>query len=230
MGHASSQTNLYMDVPQRIQPALSILEEACRYAEQTNSCRWEFAVEMEQLEAVGLNNNDFRWMVRKGLVEHQKEVTLEGDDGRAFRRTGDLIFPARTCFVLAEDAALATQNIDGADQLQPVASPPLPESFDVESMPQWDMETRELTLGTVTVKRFKWRAVNQETVLAAFQEEGWPHRIDDPLPPHKDQDSKRRLSDTIKCLNRKQVNALIHFIGDGTGQGVIWERPGRLNF
>ena len=31
------------------------------------------------------------------------------------------------------------------------------------------------------------------------------------------------LNDTIKCLNRKQKNALLHFRGDGTGEGVIWE-------
>ena len=81
----------------------------------------------------------------------------------------------------------------------------------------------ELRIGAVTVKRFKWMAPNQETVLAAFEEEGWPHRIDDPLPPHPDQDSKRRLSDTIKCLNHKQKNELIRFHGDGTGEGVTWE-------
>ncbi|MCA9075835.1 MAG: hypothetical protein KDA93_12430 [Planctomycetaceae bacterium] len=66
--------------------------------------------------------------------------------------------------------------------------------------------------------------MNQEVVLCAFEEDGWPERVDDPLPPQPDQDSKRRLADTIKCLNRKQVNKLIHFRGDGTGQGIVWER------
>ena len=60
-------------------------------------------------------------------------------------------------------------------------------------------------------------------ILAAFEEEGWPSRIDDPLPPQPEQDSKRRLSDTIKCLNRKQASPLIHFRGDGTGEGVVWD-------
>jgi len=32
--------------------------------------------------------------------------------------------------------------------------------------------------------------------LGAFEDDGWPPRIDDPLPPQKDQDSKRRLADT----------------------------------
>jgi hypothetical protein len=73
------------------------------------------------------------------------------------------------------------------------------------------------------VKRFKWQAANQERILTVFEEEGWPARIDDPLAPSPAIDTKRRLSDTIKCLNRKQANALIRFRGDGTGQGVIWE-------
>ena len=73
------------------------------------------------------------------------------------------------------------------------------------------------------VKHFKWPALNQETILAAFEEEGWPPRIDDPLPPLPEQDPKRRLHDTIKCINRNQKHHLIHFHGDGTGEGVIWE-------
>jgi hypothetical protein len=60
-------------------------------------------------------------------------------------------------------------------------------------------------------------------VLNAFEEEGWPARIDDPLPPHSDQDPKRRLNDTIKCLNRKQVRELLRFHGDGSGEGILWE-------
>ncbi len=91
------------------------------------------------------------------------------------------------------------------------------------NVPTWDSERRELRINGIIVKRFKWTAVNQEAVLAAFDEEGWPSRIDDPLRPHPEHDSKRRLSDTIKCLNRKQTNRLIHFRGDGTGEGVVWE-------
>jgi hypothetical protein len=69
-------------------------------------------------------------------------------------------------------------------------------------------------------------AANQERVLAAFEEEGWPVHIDDPLPPSPDQDSKRRLHDTINSLNRNQKCPLIRFVGDGTGQGVRWEFVG----
>lgn len=78
-------------------------------------------------------------------------------------------------------------------------------------------------MGGVVVKQFKVPAPNQELILAAFQEEGWPVHIDDPLPPRAEQDTKRRLHETITSLNRHQRVRLVRFMGDGTGQGVRWE-------
>ncbi len=57
----------------------------------------------------------------------------------------------------------------------------------------------------------------------AFEEENWPRRIDDPLFPEVEICPKRRLHDTIKCLNRRQENKIVRFRGDGTGTGVLWE-------
>jgi hypothetical protein len=90
-------------------------------------------------------------------------------------------------------------------------------------VPQWDKERQELRLGRLIVKQFKVPAPNQAMILTAFQEEEWPTRIDDPIPPNPDQDPKRRLHDTINTLNRHQKHRLVHFLGDGTGEGVRWE-------
>ncbi len=57
----------------------------------------------------------------------------------------------------------------------------------------------------------------------AFQEEGWPVRIDDPLPPVSESEPKQRLRETIRSLNRNQKERLVRFKGDGTGEGVLWE-------
>lgn len=89
--------------------------------------------------------------------------------------------------------------------------------------PTWDRDRQQLRVGKVIVKEFKVPASNQEAILAAFQEENWPPRIDDPLSPVPDQDPKRRLHDTINSLNRNQKQALVRFLGDGSGQGVRWE-------
>jgi hypothetical protein len=88
--------------------------------------------------------------------------------------------------------------------------------------PQYRAATRELWLGDRLVKRYRVRAENQELMLKAFEEEGWPQRIDDPLPPHPDIDSHERLKAAIKRLNKAQKSALIHFSGDGTGRGILW--------
>ena len=64
---------------------------------------------------------------------------------------------------------------------------------------------RELRYAGQVIKRYCVPAPNQELILTAFQEEGWPYCFDDPLPPVDDIDPKHRLQVTIKALNRSQV-------------------------
>jgi hypothetical protein len=90
-------------------------------------------------------------------------------------------------------------------------------------VPHWDRANRVLTLDGRTVKRFRRRATNQEVVLSAFQEEGWPRRIDDPLSPQAEMDPKYRVRFTIQRLNEGRRNRLIRFFADGTGQAICWE-------
>ncbi len=75
----------------------------------------------------------------------------------------------------------------------------------------------------VLVKRFKGKSHNQELILTAFEEEHWPARIDDPLPPLPDIDPKIRLNNAISRLNQHQKDFHIHFKGDGSGTGIRWE-------
>lgn len=213
----------------KFQRALSLLTDAAEYAERTSGDPWEFAVEIRQLRELGLSANDLRFLVRLQYVVHAHEVKVVGNDGRQFRPTGDLYFTNRTCFVLTPAGiAATTSSPDGSDDQHPVLHSTIrlsnnPVRDCAAIVPTWDAERRTLLFGGRIVKQFKWHARNQEMVLSVFQEESWPVRIDDPLAPSPALDIKRRLSDTIKCLNRKQKNKLIHFRGDGTGQGVIWE-------
>jgi hypothetical protein len=88
--------------------------------------------------------------------------------------------------------------------------------------PIWDPRRRELRVGDYLVKRFRVPAENQELILAAFQEEGWPDVIDDPLPPSPEIVPKRRLRDVITRLNGGQVTPILRFCGNGNGEGVEW--------
>lgn len=215
----------------RIQTALSQLAEARRYAEDAARPVWDFAVEIHTLD---LTPNDLRWLVCKGYVEHAQETTRRADDGRTYRPAGKLTFTRRSCFVLTQAGLLLPHmhiKITGANGqvgVQPAESLSSArhngKSRLAPLLPHWDRDRRELWLGAKLVKQFRLPSRNQETILAAFEEEGWPPSIDDPLSPHPEQDTKRRLHETIRSLNRHQKHRLLRFQGDGTGQRVLWER------
>lgn len=89
-----------------------------------------------------------------------------------------------------------------------------------EPKPKWVAKgesTGKLFFGEALIKEHKQPSPNQTRVLAAFEEETWPDRIDDPLPAKAEMNPKRRLSETIESLNRNQRHrGLIRFRGDGT--------------
>lgn len=213
----------------RFRRALRVLLDAREYATRTASSPWEFAVEVEVLQQRGLTHNDLRYLVRSRCLEHATETTVAGQGDRSFLPNGGMVFEEQSCFVLtALGVGAACKALDEINLLASMQSPPAADSRATLQLapslrPSWDAARRVLLWEGQIVKGFRRRAVNQELVLGAFQEESWPPRIDDPLAPQPCQDMKRRLNDTIKCLNRGQVHHFLHFRGDGTGEGVIWE-------
>jgi hypothetical protein len=211
-----------LDINPRFQGALAIMREAYDYALKSHRSVWDFAVEISVLRRRGLTNSDLRWLVCQGIIEHRAEMDAPDEESRTFLRTGGLTFNKRTCFVLTQVGAELTHAI--SDHIIEPDVPVLPSSSPCPTVaPEWDKERQELRVGGLVVKQFKVPAPNQEMILAAFQEEGWPPRIDDPLPPQAEQDPKRRLHDAINSLNRHWRNRLIRFTGDGSGEGVRWE-------
>ena len=227
MQHPFERVELAAALAPKFNRALALLLESAAYARQTNGDSWEFAVEISQLSRLGLCDNDLRFLVRMRFVDHASEVTNFGNCSRAFRPTGDLYFTDRTCFVLTSRGIAAATTIINCPTEAAVVRATGQASSDSEHIsphsPRWDAARRLLIFDGRIIKQFKWQAANQETVLSVFQEEGWPGRIDDPLVPSPNLDVKRRLSDTIKCLNRNRRDNTLQFHGDGTGQGVIWK-------
>jgi hypothetical protein len=303
-------------ITDRLQPALAALLTAFDYAADSGADRWEFAVEMTELIAIGAKLPDLRWLIRRGLAEHAKETTIPGDPARTFRPLAPTSFPPDACLTLTqlgantlrpfikqssgetagrrqeeamlapplaagEDAngepqfvakappspltgegrgeGVAAQNGDSnvvprspdhataqrvvndaangsprppstssgqADPRTPIPVPynsPLTTHPSPKPKPRWYPDLHELHFNGTLVRRYKNPARNQELILAAFEEEGWPKRIDDPLPPIGDLDPRQRLRNTIVTLNRHQLAPLVHFRMDGTGCGVQWE-------
>jgi hypothetical protein len=194
----SAESSRRFKVRSHLYESLSLLLQAHEYAIELNQDSWDLAVELPVLREAKLSNSDLRWLVGVGYVEHGLEITGPTDRMRQFRRTPLVNFSDATCLVLTPSGVAAARDACAAEPM--------------------------LAQDQVAVNcRIMAPEANQETVLMAFEEDGWPPRIDDPLPPLPQLDPRRRLHDTIKALNRKQKSLLLRFMGDGSGEGIRWE-------
>jgi hypothetical protein len=213
-----------------------LLLAAYQYAQDANVDPWQFAVETDDLRQRGAASVDLRWLIATGLAEHRRETTIPGDPERTFRSLSRTDFPGRTSVALTERGAArlaalmqekpgksgAPGSRGAATDEMPVENEATP-SLGEAPRPVWDQRRRELRFHEQIVKHFRVPAPNQEIILQAFQEENWPHCIDDPLPPQSNLPAKSRLIATIKSLNRSQVRPLLMFHGNGNGFQIYWE-------
>lgn len=204
---------------------LSLLLRAYEYAEDASADPWQFALSVRELEAAGLTVTDVRWLLLKRLASLAREITTPGDPKRVFRPVPFTALTQSTCIVLTADGAVQLRAKYGSSEGH--AADTLPDESHGQNgtapKPHWDSGRRELRLGDAVVKRFRVPAANQELVLQAFEEEGWPHSIDDPLPPVLDMDCQQRLRATIKSLNRSQQTSLMRFHANGGGEVICWD-------
>ncbi len=235
-----------LDIDINARAGLTLLWQAYSYARESSSEIWDFAVEIDLLYEAGLTISHIRWLVAKGFAVHAHETSAFGDSHRSFRHGRGFSFTASTCLVLTgEGASFAVSALGQSDELgsngsltetaqsekwpvreaigqKPIGLPV--DELQALASPLWDATRRELSFEGSVVKRFRVPAPNQEIIFAAFEEEGWPEHIDDPLPVRRDIDPPTRLHDTINRLNRNQKNCLLRFHGNGTGNGVMWAR------
>jgi hypothetical protein len=223
-----SPLSMALSAPIRL--AFAQLLEVHELARTSGRKASDFAAEITSLTELGITASILRWLVCRGYAKCLREVTQPGDKERRFEPVDNLSLSSQSCFVLSRKGMLfarAMLALSGADPAQAAEEGDCDDAGRPHEglAPRWDNKRRELRLARKVVKRFRVPAPNQEMILAAFQEEGWPNCIDDPLPPKGDLDPKRRLHDTIKALNRKhrQKPPLIHFVGNGTGKNVVWE-------
>jgi hypothetical protein len=182
--------------------ALGALLASFEEAERRGCSRWQIGVSRQQLRKAGLAGEPLLDLLVAGLMERSgDQFALTPKGVRAVRAA-----PAGP----GADVMAAAGDVDGGGVL-----------------PCYDADLRRLTLGGLLVKVLPDSAVNQEVVLLAFQEEGWPRVIDDPLPGVDGLDARQRLKDTVTRLNRSQREARVVFHRLGRGTRVRWEVPGR---
>jgi len=187
---------------------------------------WEFAVEIGCLRAVGLTNNDLRWLVCRGYAIHATEEIRGGRGPRLFRRTGRLALSDQSCFVLTDaGVALAREGLLPLEVACPagvheMAAASAPSTH--PEVPRWDDAQHILYWRGQPVKHFKREAPYQEAILAAFQARRWAQCVNVDLPRGQGGNSKERLHEAIKNLNRN-LKAHLSFHQEGNGSRVRWE-------
>jgi hypothetical protein len=210
-----SRNNGVSPLPQSACGGLQLLAAAHLYSRTLHADPWDFAVRFQELRAAGCTTNDLRYLVLRGFVENAVEIVR--NHKHEFRKRQKVSVSPRSFYVLtdrgfefASKCGLGSNGL--ADKGQPTA---------LTLKPQF--VHRELRVGGKIVKKFRQPAESQETILLAFEELGWSQEIDDPLPKAPNLDPKQRLRQTIANLNRHQLQPLIHFFGNGTGQKIGWE-------
>jgi hypothetical protein len=136
--------------------------------------------------------------------------------------SSNLKFSKRTCFVLTEAGYRALQS--GFDRRNSAKSLRRDGPSVLESKhPKWNETLHELTCGRDIIKRFRQSSPNQEAILTAFEEAGWPSEISDPLPSVAGVKRKKRLQETIRSLNANQKHNFIQFTVGDSAHSVHWQ-------
>jgi hypothetical protein len=163
---------------------------------------WAFGVPIRKLINTGVTHDDLTWLIGKNLLKcHSLNAS------RAPRPAGRTHIEATPIMLTDLGASFVEQYCLGV------------------YVPCWDPHRRVLSVEGHPIKVYRQPADKQETVLSAFQEDGWIKEIDDPLPQGTDirgTDAKVRLRQTVKNLNRAQQPSTILFSASGNGERITW--------
>jgi hypothetical protein len=212
----------------KVRPGLLLLHQAADMARDFRHDSWDFAVEQESLLQAGLTSNDLRGLLCLEWVHQATEQPRPGGAARSFQPPAGLNLAPHTCFVLTARGRdgltrLLAAEADPSDC--PGAAPATPGDRP-PTLPHWDKDHGELWFGSVLVKRFGQRAANQEAILDAFEEEGWPRFIFNPISPKDDLDDQVRLRRAVTRLNEAQSHPLIRLHVVRGGEEISWEYVG----
>jgi hypothetical protein len=217
--------------------ALAALLDAHRCASNLTAPPEHFAVLIAELRRHRVSDATLRWLCAKQYAEHLIETTGPGDAERKYQATTSTLFRPTSCFLLTPAGIEFAESVLAAPSGKTAAHQTTAQQDEAAAgVPRWDAQSRQLWVGPRLVKSFRQPAPAQETILAAFQEEGWPFSIDDPLPPKRGVDSRERLHDTIKRLNQHQMKVrklltacaialsfLAGFIGQARSSSPVYE-------
>jgi hypothetical protein len=193
--------------------------------EQNASARAQ-ALPLSHFLAKGVPEQILLWMLYQHHIEHFQKIGPRTSARSEPQPVLSLRLQPTSSFALT-DVGWAFADRFLSDILVPAEEGAFAEAWDQLLLgllvPRYDTDHRLFTWGAYVLKQFRQPSPNQELILCAAEELGWPAWFDDPLPRRAGLRPKTRLHDTIKDLNRWQRPCLVHFKGNGDGSRLGWE-------
>jgi hypothetical protein len=193
------------------QEGLRLAFRAYLEAKEADQSPWKHAISVRQLQGLPLPQEKLLCLVDSGCLKQSVDPNVPCLSQRFLTPSET---PPNACYVLSR-AAFEGLRATGPPKARPR------QNKSRRLVPDWDPQRRELRYLGYIVKRFHNPAEDQETILAAFQAQGWPDHIEDPRPNVSN--PKENLHNTIKNMNRHRTHKLVRYRGDGTGRGILWE-------
>ena len=178
--------------------ALGLLLRPYEEAERRGVPAWEVAATRETLKGQGLNDGLLLRLLELGLVDQRLDRVVLTEGG----------------------AEVARGRSDPGQGL------PAPHVAGELIVPFYDVDQRILWYAGRLVKRLRQQADVQEIVLRAFQRQGWPRALKNPLPKGSMIPMDARLHAVVRGLMNAQKEARIRFFRNGTGCMICWEAVG----
>ncbi len=206
LSHSATSGPGTLPAPFTAGAALLLLLGKFRRAELLERSVWDFSCSGPQLRELGASETLLQTLLELDLICRvvRPSALFEPD------REGEPLssgWSTHCSFVLTPRGAALAGDLEGGK---------------LRRSPIWDVVRRELRYQGLLVKRFQRAALNQECILSALEELGWPRRIDNPLPRDSVVDPEQRLHDTVKNLNRGHRHHVLQFRMEADGRGVRW--------
>jgi hypothetical protein len=219
-------------------PGLLQLLEAEAYARKVERSKWDFAVEIDGLRAVGVTTSDLRWLVCQGYLEHAVETTPAGSEARSFGKEASLTFSQRSCFVLTEGGADSAQRLverANGGRGQNGASCDARNGAAQAVRPEWDPERRVLSVPGVGLAALHRRPPaagprrGPQAPAAGHDHPAEPQPAEppDPLPRRRQRAGAMVGAGRVDCqqtANRLPTDCLLHALPQGAQYPKIARR------
>jgi hypothetical protein len=172
----------------------------------------------------GIGPPTLLWMLYQGHVDHLQPAGEAGGGLHVLAPVDSVLLGETSAFALSGEGERFAGNFLGHvfSELEDLLA-----GWDLlvlgHLVPKYEREGRVFSWGNWLLKCFRQPSINQEIILCAAEELGWPAWFDDPLPRVAGLSPKVRLHDALKALNRHQLRCCVRFRGDGTGTRVGWE-------